>query len=116
MGQGGILGLEQRRVWWQEVSQGIRQGNEQAQVQGGGIRQILVRVQQGLGKVQRRKVAFPMSPSPTTPPPSQPTTTPGTSSKERWASLTDVLVSSGTTTLGASMGAGRGRGATSWPP
>ena len=54
MGQGGILGLEQRRVWWQGVSQGIRQGNGQEQVQGGGIRQILVRVQQGLGKVQRR--------------------------------------------------------------
>ena len=62
MGQGGILGLEQRRVWWQGVSQGIRQvhgqgirqGNGQEQVQGGGIKQILVRVQQGLGKVQRR--------------------------------------------------------------
>ena len=119
MGQGGILGLEQRRVWWQGVrqvhGQGIRQGNgqEQEQVQGDGIKQILVRVQ-GLGKVQQRyfhltkldsqfnfqrgsteltqhiisstihrKVAFPMSPSPTAPPPSQRITIQATSSKER---------------------------------
>ena len=121
MGQGGSLGLEQIRDWWQGVrqvhGQGIRQGNGQEQVQGDGIKQNLVKPQ-GHGKVQQRyfhltkldsqfnfqrgsteltlyimlspahrKVAFPMSPSPKTPPPSQPITIQVTSSKERWEQI-----------------------------
>ena len=55
MGQGGILGPEQAR---QVHGQGIRQqGVGQEQVQGSGIKQILVRVQ-GHGKVQQRYSHF----------------------------------------------------------